>query len=678
MGGKKDVENNDKDQILLEVLLYIVDRAHYSYVDIDDQYSEKVFDSYIETLDGQKRYFTQEDIDEFSEFKTRLDDQFRRSEIHFFNLTYERLEKRKKEVEEIFKKLIASPIDIDKKGEINLDYKKIDFPKNKKELEKRWADIIRLSVISNMMTKEKEEENKKKKDEKYKAKDLETIKKEAIEATKNTFEDMFFYMKDLSREEWLGMYASTFVEVIDPHSSYLVPENKERFNKDMAGKFEGIGAQLQKKIDGVKIVNIIVGGPVWKDKLLEEGDIITKVANDGKPAVDVVGMRLDNVVKMIKGPKGTTVTLTVKKVDGSIKEVSIKRDVVEIEETFAKSALIQGKKHKYGIINLPKFYTDFENPKGRSSYSDMVAEIEKIKNENAEAIILDLRNNGGGSLRDVIKIAGLFIEKGPVVQVKDRNNNVEVLQDKDRKVQWDKPLIILVNSFSASASEILSAAMQDYKRAIIVGSKSTYGKGTVQQMVDLNQVITKNTYGDFGGLMLTIQKYYRINGGSTQLKGVESDIVIPDKYKYLEVGEAELKYPLQWDKIEPAKYETIGMKNAQKAIENSRERIAKNKNFELIDQYAKWVKAQSDENTYPLDYLSYKAQIKKDEENGAKFKSLNDYTSGLIKVISLKEDEKNIKENDDLKLRRDRWHESMTKDLTIEETVLVLDDLLEN
>ena len=338
--------------------------------------------------------------------------------------------------------------------------------------------------------------------------------------------NFFDFVDDLKREDWFVQYINTIVDAFDPHTYYFAPKEKEKFDQGMSGKFEGIGARLQKKKDHTKIVEVISGGPVWRDQRLEVGDEIMKVGQDGKDPVNIVGMRLDDAIKFIKGPKGTVVDLTVKKVDGSIVVISLTRDVVELQESFAKSATVIKEGRTYGLINLPKFYVDFEDYTKRNAASDVAKEIERLKAAGAEGLILDLRDNGGGSLKTVVEMAGLFIKSGPIVQVRSAEKGKEVHEDKDERVQWDGPLVIMVNELSASASEILAAAMQDYKRAIVIGSKQTFGKGTVQNVIPLSNIVRSNEHGDLGAIKLTMQKFYRINGGSTQLEGVKSDIVV--------------------------------------------------------------------------------------------------------------------------------------------------------
>jgi carboxyl-terminal processing protease len=400
-----------------------------------------------------------------------------------------------------------------------------------------------------------------------------------------------------------------------------------------------------------------------------------KVAQGNNEPVDIVGMRLDDVVKKIKGPKGSEVRLTVKKVDGTIKIISIIRDIIEIEETYAKSSVVTKNGLKYGVIYLPKFYIDFENQDGRDAGKDIAIEVDALKKEGVNGIVLDVRDDGGGSLSTVVDIAGLFIEQGPIVQVKSAGRKKEVLFDRDAKIEWDGPLVIMVNSFSASASEILAAAIQDYKRGIIIGSKQTYGKGTVQRVIDLNDFVRSNNMGDLGALKTTVQKFYRINGGSTQLEGVSSDVVMPDRYSYLKMGERDTDNAMPWDKIDAADYNVWNNNaNFEKAIKNSKKRIAQNPQFQLIEENAKWIDQRSNENVYSLKLENFTKQQKAIEETSKKFKSIADYEYHL-KFSSLPLETEAMKKDASLKEKRERWHESLSKDIYVEEALNVLDDL---
>lgn len=674
----KKFDDPEKDKLLVEIIQHILTNKHFNPVDVNDDFSKQMYKNYIEHLDSQKRYFLQSDINEFKKYETRLDDDLKNDDLTFFNLTYNRLTQRMKEAQDITKDIFKKPFNFSSKETINTDFEKIPYVKNKAELQKRWEQIITFSILSNYITKEKEEKNKKEKDANYKVKSEKELQKEAIETSEKTLLELFSFLNDTVKEEWFSVYVNSMTETFDPHTTYMAPDIKDNFDRDMSGKFEGIGAQLQKKADGIRITGIMLGGPVWKGKLLEVGDHILKVAQGDEEPVDIVGMRLDDAIKLIKGPKGTEVRLTVKRVDGTIEVVPIVRDMVELEETFAKAAIIEDGDKKYGIINLPKFYIDFKNHKERNAASDVALEIEKLKKENIDGLIIDLRNNGGGSLKAVVELGGLFIKNGPIVQVKSPRGRIDVLSDTDSRIQWNGSLVILVNELSASASEILAAAMQDYKRAIVIGGKQTFGKGTVQSFEDLNNYVRQNSFGDLGALKYTIQKFYRINGGSTQLEGVKSDIVVPDKYKYIDVGERDLINAMKWDKIDAVKFESWeNQKNFEKAIQNSNKRISENAHLKLIDENAKWVKQQQDKNIFPLNHEAYKKIIEKDEEEAKRFKAISDYKSNL-KFVSLPSEEAKIQGNEDLKLRRDRWHETLQQDVYIDEAVNVLKDLNAN
>lgn len=444
----------------------------------------------------------------------------------------------------------------------------------------------------------------------------------------------------------------------------------------MSGKLEGIGARLQKKMDYIKIVELISGGPAWRDGKIEVGDLIVKVRQDKeKEAISVVGMRIDDAIKLIKGPKGTKVILTMKKVDGSFEDIAITRDIVELEETYAKSSIVKKDNKNYGVINLPKFYVDFEDYKSRNASSDIKLEIERLKEQGIEGLVLDLRNNGGGSLRTVVDMAGLFIKDGPVVQVRSTDEPKEVLSDTDKSIIWDGPLVIMVNELSASASEILAAAMQDYKRAIIIGSKQTYGKGTVQNVLDLNRMVRNSSHGDLGALKLTRQKFYRINGGSTQLEGVKSDVVVPDRYSFIDIGERDQENPLAWDKITPVEYEVWNSYfDYDTTIANSKSRMENNAQLKLIESSAKWAKTKMDDNNYSLNYKKYKAELKLNEEEAKQFEAIADYKTNLT-FESLPYEQKLFEQDTILRDKRNRWHENLSKDVYVEEAINVLNDL---
>jgi carboxyl-terminal processing protease len=671
---KKDVDP-DRDKILLELLTFVIEKGHYNPAVIDDTFSKGVYKDYITALDPSKRFFLQSDINEFSKFETEIDDQLINKDLTFFNLTYDRLMLRMEESKKIFKDVLSKPFDYKIDEEFNVDYEKAPYSKNSTELKEKWRKQIKLSTLSSFADKQKLEEDKKKKDPKYVMKSYEDLEKETRVSSLNSLNESFGFMNELKRDDWFTLYINSIMSRFDPHTSYFAPEEKERFDVSMSGKLEGIGARLQKKNDYTEISELISGGPAWRGKQLEAGDLVMKVAQGNGVPVDVVGMRLDDVVKKIKGPKGSEVRLTVKKVDGTIQIISIIRDIVEIEETYAKSSVVEKNGLKYGVIYLPKFYIDFENKDGRDAGKDIALEVDRLKKAGVNGIVLDVRDDGGGSLSTVVDIAGLFIEQGPIVQIKSAGKKKEILYDTDKKIEWDGPLVIMVNEFSASASEILAAAIQDYKRGIIIGSKQTYGKGTVQNVIDLNQFVRNSSTGDLGALKTTTQKFYRINGGSTQLQGVSSDVVMPDRYAYLKMGERDEENAMPWDKIDPAPY-TVWKDNTKfdQAIVNSKNRIAKNIQFQLIEENAKWIDSRSNENTYSLNMDKFVVAQNQIESIAKKYKPIVDYKNDL-KFTSLPNELEVMAKDAALKEKRERWHESLAKDIYVEESLNVLDDL---
>ncbi len=665
----------EKDKLLLELLTFVIERGHYDPMAIDDNLSKGIYQDYVLSLDPSKRFFLQSDIDAFAVYELQIDDQIRNKELTFFDLSYATYVKRMNESTKFYKEILGRPIDYSTDEEIDTDYEKLPYAKNTTELKERWRKQIKLTTLSSLTEKIKLEEDKKKNDPSYTVKSFEALEKETRESALNSLTDYFNFIKELERSDWFSVYINAITSRFDPHTNYMAPDDKERFDVSMSGKFEGIGARLQKKNDFTEITELISGGPAWRGKELEPGDIVLKVAQGEGEPVDVVGMRLDNIVKKIKGPKGTEVRLTVKKVDGTITVVSVIRDTVETEETYAKSSVIERNGVKYGIINLPKFYIDFENNDSRDAAKDVALEVERLKEEGIQGIIMDVRDNGGGSLKTVVDITGLFIEQGPVVQIKSAGTKKEVLYDRNPKVQWDGPLVVLVNNFSASASEILAAAIQDYKRGVVIGSKQTYGKGTVQNVIDLNQFIRGNSIGDLGALKTTTQKFYRINGGSTQLEGVSSDIVLPDRYSYINIGERDLDNAMPWSKIDPASYSTWNKQlHVDKAIQNSKIRLAYNEHFQLIDKSAQWTKERRDATVYPLQLEKFQKDQAALEEASKTFKIINEYTNNLVfKPIGY--DLALMKTDESFKEKRERWFENLAKDIYVEEALNILDDL---
>lgn len=678
----------EKDKILIGLVRYALKQGHYEPHQIDDAFSEKVFTDFIDALDPYKRFFLQSDIDEFSRYRKLIDDQIKSEDLTFYNVVMERFDQRVLESQTYYREILKNPFDFDIDETYDVDYDKKNYSRNQAELIQNWQMQLKVSTLSRLHEKIELQESMAKNvaaeeeeitdviEEEVVIKSFEELEKESREAAEKSLDDLYTVMSELDDTDWFAIFINTMTIQFDPHTNYFAPKDKKRFDISMAGKLEGIGARLQKRDDYTRVAELISGGPAWRGGELEVGDLILKVGQGDEVPVDIVGMRLDDAIEYIKGKKGTEVKLTVKKIDGSVEVISITRDIVELEETFVKSSVVEVDQRKFGVINLPKFYIDFNERNFRNSATDMEQEITRLKEENVEGLLIDLRNNGGGSLKTAIEIAGLFISDGPVVQVKYRGENPNIRSDKDKKIQWDGPLVVLVNELSASASEIFAAAMQDYNRAVIIGSKQSFGKGTVQNVLPLNNYFKYEK--DLGALKMTIQKFYRINGGSTQLKGVASDIAMPDKYTYFEIGERDEKNPLSWDKIEPAEYTPVDIyENFHQVINDSKKRIADNPHFIIIDENAKWLKQGRDKTIVNLNYKKFNEEIEKREEESNAFDDIALYESAL--VFDSPQYEFPLMEQDSiLAKKREIWHKSLKKDIYVEEALTVLSELQMN
>ncbi len=665
----------EKDRVIIYVLKNILTRGHYVVKNMNDDFSEMVYEGFITSLDPNKRYFTQKDLKEFSQYKYQIDNQLKNDDITFYKLVYNRFLEKIKNAKSNYSQILDNEFNFNKKEEIDIDYEKVPFAKNENELIDYWRKQLKLQTLGRIQQKINLQEEKSKNKKNFKKKSFKELEKEARDEVHKNMDELYMRIEELEHQDWFSTFLNSVVGAFDPHTTYMDPSIKEKFDQDMSGKLEGIGARLQKKGIYTHVFELVSGGPAWKQGGLEPGDIILKVAQGEEEPLDIVGMRLDDAIKFIKGKKGTEVRLTVeKKIDGSIKVIAIIRDVVELEETFVKSSVVEMNNNKYAIIDLPKFYIDFNEQSYRDSAKDMEKEIDRLKNEGVNGLIIDLRNNGGGSLKTAIEIVGLFIEKGPVVQVKYRGENPIIKNDNDPKIKWDGKLVVLVNELSASASEIFAAAMQDYKRAVIIGGNQTYGKGTVQNILPINQFYP-NYQKDLGFLKMTIQKFYRVNGGSTQKEGVYSDIAIPSRYSYMKFGERDLDGALAWDKVPQAKYVPTNIyANFRDVVYNSKQRISKDPKYKLINDYAKWLKKNQDDTSYSLHYDRFVQEAKKREEQAKRFNSVFEYQSDLTFDSPLYE-KSMLSTNPNLGDKRKAWHQNLAKDLYISEALNVLDEL---
>ncbi|MDA0777491.1 MAG: carboxy terminal-processing peptidase [Bacteroidetes bacterium] len=667
---------DEGESILLQAINMSLQGAHYDPPVVDDAFSQKAFDLYLKNIDGNKRLLLASDTVQLVNYRNEIDNEINDGTYKLFNLSLELIEKQTKATEVYFEEILAQPFSFIENEEVNLG-EDMPFAKDETELRDRWRKYLKYSVLSRLhddiIAQEKTIE---KGDTIFTPKSYDSLEYLARKNVLKTHRDWYKRLNRLDRKDRLALYINSITAVYDPHTNYFPPEQKEDFDIQMSGQLEGIGAQLQEKDGYIKITNIIPGGPSSLQGELMANDLILKVKQEGGEPIEIIDWRINDAVKIIRGKKGTKVTLTVRKPDGSVKNITITRDVVVLEETYAKSLVLHDQDNiKTGYIYLPTFYADFQNPRGRFSWKDVKVEVEKLKATGIKGIILDLRNNGGGSLDDVVKMGGLFIDQGPIVQVKEKGRQAQVLEDRYPGAEWDGALVIMINEFSASASEIMAAAMQDYGRAVIVGSSSSHGKGTVQRFLNLNQTLRNKNLPDLGSVKLTIQKFYRINGDATQLKGVSSDVVLPDNYMYIKTGENENDYALAWDQISSSKYETKPLDAHNKAIKKSQIRAKKNETFNLIEENARRWELQRETNTFPLSLEAYKAQEVKEKKEGEKYEVLNTIVINGFVVRNIPSDLALIKGEESRVKRNEEWIKGIAKDPYVYEALQIIEDL---
>jgi carboxyl-terminal processing protease len=663
------------DENLLSAITQLLSSRHYQPKKINDNFSQAVFENYMGKIDNKKQFFTQKQMGKLkSKYAKNIDDEIKKGSSEFMDSTWSALNQRLYGLEQVNERILNSPIDFkNSQGSITIETDPKKYPKNESVLEDKWSKWVTWNVLDRLHRKIQAQKT----DSASKNTPYDTLELKARTETKTYLNSWFKRLKEMDERDKLSFYANSVSEVFDPHTSYFPPAQKDNFDIQMTGKLEGIGATLSQRDGYIKVERIVAGSASYKQGDLKAGDLIIKVAQaDGDP-VDVVDMKLDDAIKMIRGKKGTEVRLTVKKPDGKIQIIPIIRDVVIIEESYAKSAIIQKNEAKYGIIYLPSFYADFsQRGRGRNSANDVLIEINKLKKTGVSGIILDLRNNGGGSLADAIEMGGHFISTGPIVQVRTSNNRIQAAQDRNPSVAYDGPLVILTNFYSASASEILAAAMQDYKRGIVIGSKTTYGKGTVQTFIPLEYTNSSVFKNGFGQMKVTIQKFYRINGKTTQLNGVVPDIIIPDLYDELDLGEKDMDYHLGFDEIAKAPYSPyrdLSMNGRETAIDLAKVRISKNAYFNQTIQKAKRLKSMRDSYSYALSLDKYAAQQQKLKDEDKAFDVT--YTSDEVRIEPLKLDIESAGDDEVKIAQKKDWVKMYKNDATLDQAVFVLKDL---
>lgn len=692
--------NGEKEALILEGVLNFINAVHYQPKPVDDDLSRYVYKKYLENTDGGKRFLIGPEVAELKQYETLIDDQINTRDFEFFNRSVTLMDAAIDRAEGIYKQVIEEPIDFSINEEIELDNDKKEWATDEAGLREIWRKMIKYNVLTRLDNKLEKQEEKKKAQEDKSAVDmtkadadsldveevvilpLDSLLAQSVEKVKDNYDRWFERLHKTRRSDRFEAYISSITTYFDPHTSYFNPKEKQDFDINMGGKLEGIGARLSPDGDYTKVNEIIVGGPAWRGKELEADDLITKVRQDGETeALDITGMRLDDVVQKIRGKKGTKVILTVKKPDGSITDITIERDVVDISESKAKSLLLSynGLINNVGYIKLPKFYSSFEKEDGNSCAVDVAAEIEKLKNSNVNGIILDLRNNTGGSLNDVVDMSGLFIEEGPIVQVKPRDRDAYVHADDQKDVAYDGPLIVMVNNVSASASEILAAALQDYGRAIIVGS-TTFGKGTVQRFYNLDRAFRgANELKPLGNIKMTMQKFFRVDGGSTQLRGVSPDIELPDNFKYVDYGEREYDNALEFSEITPQKYhqDVVELDQLSEVVARSEKRVAGDDTFQLIDENAARIKRNRDVSKYTLNLDGYRAYMDDMDEQSERFEGIMKDSIPELHVQNLQVDFDKITMDESVKAKNEAWIDEVQKDVYLEETLQIMRDMIQ-
>lgn len=665
-------EPTTKEAAILQLIYKQSQNYHYNPPIVDDKFSSKAFDEYMENLDPGKRFLTKKDIKTLEPYRELIDDHFKEGNIEFFEKSLKVILDATARSESYYKEFIDQPVSFDKEESLEIDPEKRKWPENESELKDYWRKSIKYELLSRYYDDLKTLENDKK------TRSVDSILYDARKDVKEMMDAWYKRMASLQRLDRFEIFANTLIHLYDPHTDYLTPKQKEDFNINMSGKLEGIGARLQTEKEYTKVSSIVPGGPAWKQKELEANDIIMGVQQDKMDMVDIKGMVIDDVVKQIRGKKGTKVTLKVKKSDGNIKEITIVRDEVIMDEGFARSAFIDVDSvlSNVGYIKLPKFYADFDNPNGTSCSRDVAKELKKLKAEGATSVILDLRYNGGGSLQEVVEMSGLFFEQGPVVQVRDRTNT-NPYSDNDSSVDFDGPVVVLVNSNSASASEIIAACLQDYKRAVIVGGEPTFGKGSVQRFINFDRIPGNDQFKPLGDMKITIQKYYRVNGGSVQLKGVEPDVILPDIYSEIDNGEKEYEHPMPYDVIDKKEVNqnTYVISNIEEIKAKSKQRIKSDSTFTLITEQAKKLKEMRDQTVYSLNFNTYKSTMDKRKEEAKKFDKIGTSELPDLKSSNIKEDMAYINVDSSRIGRNEDFLKNIRKDLQIYESVRILKDV---
>lgn len=679
LASSMDKPQNDppgKYERILQNITEMLKEGHYSPKSINDEFSKEIFLKYFENLDPNKNIFLSEDLVSLKKYETKIDDEMKGAPIEFFLAAGNIFNKRMEESELIYKEILAQPFDFSINENIIADPAKLEFPASlneRKESWRKWLKYQTLDRYADLL----DIRNKNKNEKDFVVKNDAELEKDAREKVIKIMERTFErYKFKFTEEDKFNVFARTITNAMDPHTEFFPPVDKRYFDEQMSGRFFGIGASLIYDEGNIKINTVLAGSPAWKSGEVQVGDVITKVAQGKEEPVELTGYIVEDAVKIIRGKKGTEVKLTLKKQNGNLKTISLIRDEIIQDETFARSAIVQNGAAKLGYIFLPEFYANFDEPNGNRSYIDVANEIKKLKEEKVDGIIMDLRNNGGGSLYDVVQMVGLFIERGPIVQVKDRDGKPNILEDKNKEVLYDGPLAVMVNEFSASASEIFAAAIQDYGRGIVIGSTTTFGKGTVQRNIGLDPTagfLSSNS--DIGTIKLTLQKFYRVNGGSTQLKGVSSDIVLPDNYEYLKFREKDDPDALPWDEINKANINNWKPAYDLSSIRKlSEARLENNMAFKLIKENTEWLSKQNDK-VYSLNLDQFRKDQQAIRSTIRQIESLKKLENEM-NISSLPQDANKFSYDKGKQDRFDQWLKNLKKDIYLDQVSKITTDMV--
>nr|WP_299421848.1 carboxy terminal-processing peptidase [uncultured Emticicia sp.] len=665
-----------KNETILRYVGAMLEQGHYSPKKIDDNFSKEIFSEFLKRLDPSKRILLEKDIAKLRKFETTIDDEIHGSPLVFFAAVDEIYKNRIIEAEEMYKQYIEKPFEFNKDDVLELDADKLDFATNDSEKKERWRKYLKWQTLDRYIeAQETQEKNKAKQD--LLVKSDQELEKEARAKVKKAMDKYFDRLRNkFDENQRFAMLVNSITNEMDPHTDFFPPVEKRSFDERLSGRFFGIGALLQQEDDKIKIKSVTTGGPAWKSGEIQANDFIVKVAQATGEAEDITGYTTDDAVKLIRGAEGTEVKITVQKADGTLKTVSMIRAELKLDETFARSVIINSGKHKIGLIDLPAFYADFQRPQAARCSQDVAKEVARLKAEGVEGIILDIRDNGGGSLQEVVNMVGLFIKTGPVVQIRDRAGRPSQMADNDASVLYDGPLVVMVNERSASASEIFASAIQDYKRGVVVGSSSTFGKGTVQRAFPVGGNGNGSGAGDLGAVHLTLQKYYRVDGGATQLKGVESDIVLPGLYEAYKVREKDSPNALVWDEMPKASYQTWTYAPDLVALQQkNQERLTSNSVFKEIKDKTN-ILADNRKTARSLEIQKYKAQQKEVKDISTMVRNLTQLKDDLL-IGNLSNDIETINSDSLKKDRNDFWVKYLKKDIYLGETLNIMNDVIQ-